>query len=340
MATEIGIDLGTSKTVIFSGSKIILELPSVVTVDAETYKPIYFGEKAKATIGRVSDVYECVYPIKNGMIADYDVSEAMIKEYMKTAFGNKIVRPQVVATLPTGLSELQHHSLYNVLESGGCRNITVIESPLATAIGLDIDISLPKGNMIVDIGAGTTDIAVVSLGRIVESDCFEVASSDFDSAIVDYVRKHFNVAIGLLTAEVIKKEIGTVVKKPIEITAIAKGRSLISGLPDTFEITSNEIYTAIKPAFTKICNAVKKVLERTEPDLLADISENGIYLCGGGSQISGMAELLEDSLGVKINSVDDPSHSVARGAAASLKKPQLIRSFNYQLHSIEKLEIK
>ena len=161
MATEIGIDLGTSKTVIFSSSKIVLELPSMVTVDSETWEPVYYGEKAKQTMGRTPDSLVCVSPIEHGVIADYDIAEAMLKEYMQQAFGSKIVRPRIMATLPAGLTELQHHSLSNVVEAGGGRNISVIESPLAVAFGLGLDFSKPHGYMIVDIGAGTTDIAVI-----------------------------------------------------------------------------------------------------------------------------------------------------------------------------------
>jgi len=161
MATDIGIDLGSSKTVIFSSSKVVLELPNVVTVDSETWEPVYFGEKAKQTIGRTPDSLECVFPIEHGVISDYDIAEIMLKNYMQQAFGNKILRPRIMATLPAGLTELQHHSLSNVMESAGGRNVSVIEGPLAVAFGLGLDFSKPRGSLIVDVGAGTTDIAVI-----------------------------------------------------------------------------------------------------------------------------------------------------------------------------------
>lgn len=245
MAMEIGIDIGSSKTVIFSSSKVVLELPSVVTVDSESWEPVYFGEKAKQTMGRTPDSLECVMPIKHGVIAEYDIAEAMLKEYISKAFGNKIVRPKMMATLPVGLTELQHHSMSNVVESAGGRNISVIESPLAIAFGLGLDFSKPHGYLIVDIGAGTTDIAVISMGGIAACDSFKTASFDFDTQIMKYIRKEYNIEIGALMAESIKKQIGTVVERPVEIAMVAKGRNVFTGLPESFEITSSEVYEAI-----------------------------------------------------------------------------------------------
>ena len=182
MATDIGIDLGTSKTVIFSSSKVVFEQPNIVTVDNETWEPVYYGEKAKQTLGRTPESYACVSPIERGVIADYDIAEMMLKNYMHEAFGNKIIRPSIMATLPAGLTELQHHSLANVVEAAGGRNIFVIEGPLAIAFGLGLDFSKPHGSLIIDIGAGTTDIAVVSMGGIAVCDSFKTASSDWTFA--------------------------------------------------------------------------------------------------------------------------------------------------------------
>lgn len=339
MATEIGIDLGTSKTVIFSSSKIVLELPSMVTVDSETWEPVYYGDKAKQTMGRTPDSLVCVSPIEHGVIADYDIAEAMLKEYMQQAFGSKIVRPRIMATLPAGLTELQHHSLSNVVEAGGGRNISVIESPLAVAFGLGLDFSKPHGYMIVDIGAGTTDIAVISMGGISVCDSFKVASYDFDAQIIKYIRKEYSIEIGKLMAESIKKQIGTVVERPVEVAIVAKGRNIFTGLPESFEITSSEIYDAIKETADAICNAIRQVLSRTEPDLVADINADGIYLTGGGALINGMDKLLADFTGTAVHLLEDPSHSVVRGAAAAIRKPELLKNVNYQLRSIKELEI-
>lgn len=339
MATEIGIDLGTSKTVIFSSSKVVLELPSMVTVDNETWEPVYYGEKAKQTLGRTPDSLVCVSPIEHGVISDYDIAEMMLKEYMFEAFGSKIVRPRIMATLPAGLTELQHHSLANVVESGGGRNISVIEGPLAIAFGLELDFSKPHGTLIVDIGAGTTDIAVVSMGGISVCDSFKVASGDFDMQIAKYIRKEYNIEIGPLMAESIKKQIGTVLQRPVEVAMVAKGRNVFTGLPESFEITSSEVYEAIKETAYAICNAIRSVLSKTDPDLVSDIKSDGLYLTGGGSLMKGMSDFISDFCGTKVHLLDDPTHSVVKGAAAALKHPELLKNVNYQLRSIKELII-
>lgn len=339
MATEIGIDLGTSKTVIFSSSKVVLELPSFVTVDNDTWEPVYYGEKAKQTLGRTPETLSCVSPIEHGIISDYDITEMMLKEYMKTAFGNRIIKPKIIATLPAGLTELQHHSLANVVESAGGRNITVIESPLAVAFGLGIDFSKPHGALVVDIGAGTSDIAVVSMGSIAVCDSFKTASNDFDLQIAKYVRKEFNIEIGPLMAENIKKKIGTVIERPVEVAMVAKGRNVFTGLPESFEITSSEVYEAIKEPVTSICKAIKSVLMRTEPDLVADINEEGLYLSGGGSLINGMTKLISEYIGIEVHLIDNPQHGVVKGAAVALKHTDLLKNVDYQLRSIKELII-
>lgn len=339
MATDIGIDLGSYKTVIFSSSGIVLDKPSFVTVDSETYAPVYFGEKAYQTLGRTPDSLVCVNPIEHGKISDYDIAESMLKVYMEEAFGNRIVRPRIMATLPSGLTELQHHSLSNAVESSGGRNVFVIESPIAIAYGFDIDFSKPHGHLIIDVGAGTTDIAVLSMGGIASCDSAPVASFDFDNQIIKYVRSEYNIEIGPLTAESIKKQIGTVVDRNVEIAMVAKGRNVFTGLPESFEITSSEIYFALKETAAEICAAVRKVLSETDPDLLADIKNDGFYLTGGGSQINGMDVLLSQFIGAKAIVCEDPAYSVVKGAAAALRHSDSLKNINYQIRSIMELEI-
>ncbi len=339
MATEIGIDLGTSKTVIFSSSKVVLELPNIVTVDSETYEPLYFGEKAKQTLGRTPDSLTCISPIERGVIADYDIAENMIKNYMEQAFGNKILRPRIMATLPPGLTELQHHSLANAVESAGGRNISVIESPLAIAFGLGLDFETPHGTLIVDIGAGTTDIAVISLGGIASCESFKTASLDFDANITKYIRKEYNIEIGPLTAEAIKMKIGSAVERDLEIAMVAKGRNVFSGLPECFEITTAEVYEAIIDAVDSICDAIRRVLQNTDPDLVADITEDGLYLAGGGSMLYGMDKKISDYLKIPVHKLPDPAYSVVKGAAVALKKPELLKNVDYQLRSIKELVV-
>lgn len=339
MATDIGIDFGTSKTVIFSSSKVVLERPNVVTVDAESWEPVYFGAKAKQTMGRTPDSLTCVCPIERGVIADYDIAETMLKRYMLKAFGNKVFRPRIMATLPPGLTELQHHSLANAVESAGGRNISVIESPLAIAFALGIDFNTPRGTLIVDIGAGTTDIAVISLGGIAACDSFKTASLDFDNQIIKYIRKEYNVEIGPLTAEAIKIKIGSAIKRDIEIAMIAKGRNVFTGLPESFDITGTEVFEAIDDTVKSICNAIRKVLQASDPDLVADIMNDGMYLTGGGSQLFGLKERIGDYLGLEVKCLDNPQYSVVQGAAVALKKPELLKNVNYQLRSIKELII-
>ncbi|MCQ2451211.1 MAG: rod shape-determining protein [Clostridia bacterium] len=339
MATEIGIDLGSSKTVIFSSSKVVLECPSFVTVDNDTWTPLYFGEKAKLTQGRTPETLSCVTPIEHGIISDYDIAESMLKNYMQEAFSNKILRPKIMATLPAGLTELQHHSLANVIESAGGRNISVIEGPLAVACGLGIDFSAPHGTMVIDIGAGTTDIAVISMGGISVCDTCRVASNDFDLQIARYIRKEYNIEIGNLMAESVKKQIGTLYPGDVEIAMVVKGRNVFTGLPESFEITSKEVFDAIKDTADSICNAIRNVFSKTDPDLVADIKNDGIYITGGGILLNGFDKFISEYLDTPVKVLDDPIHSVVKGAAIALKHPEMLKNVNYQLRSIKELEI-
>jgi rod shape-determining protein MreB len=317
----------------------VLEKPSVVTVDAETWQPVYFGEKALQTFGRTPDSLVCVHPIKNGTIADLELAEAMLKNYMDEAFGRKIFKPRVMAALPTGVTELQHHSMAQVVEAGGGRNVSVIENPIAVAIGMGVDFTEPRGSLIIDMGAGTTDIATISMGGIAQCDSFKVAGNTFDDLIIKYVRREYGVEIGPLTAEKVKKQIGTAVKRPVEIAIMAKGRNIYTGLPQTLEITSTEIHFAISEAAKSICNAIRKVLEKTDPDIVADVMNDGIYLTGGTSLMNGMHELIEDYFGAKVHIDSDPTHSVVRGTAIALKNPSLLGNVDFQYRSIKELAI-
>ena len=339
MANDIGIDIGSSKTVIVSSSKVLLEQPNVVTVDSETLMPVYFGEKAKQTQGRTPDSLMCVNPIERGVISDYDIAEAMLKNYMSEGFGGKILRPRIMATLPAGLTELQHHSLSNVIEGAGGRNVFIIESPLAVAFGLGIDFSTPKGTLIVDVGAGSTDVAVVSMGGIAVCESFKVASFDIDAQIIRYIRKEYNIEIGVFTAEQIKIKIGAAMKRPIEVAMVAKGQNVFTGLPESFEISAGEIYDAIIDTVDSICDSVRQVINKTDPDLVSDFITDGLFLCGGGALLSGFDKKLSEYLGIPVNLLPDPAHSVVKGAAAALKNPDMLKNVDYRMRSIKELEI-
>ncbi len=339
MATDIGIDIGSSKTVIFSSSKVLFEQPNVVTVDSDTWLPVYFGEKAKQTQGRTPESLMCINPIERGVISDYEIAETMLKNYMTECLGNKVLRPKIMATLPAGLTELQHHSLQNVIEGAGGRNVFIIESPLAVAFGLDLDFTTPRGALIVDVGAGSTDIAVVSMGGISVCESFKTASFDIDNQIIRYVKREYNIEIGNLTAENIKIKIGAAVKRPVEIAMVVKGQNVFTGLPESFEITADEIYEAISDTVNAICNAVREVINKTDPDLVSDICEDGLYLCGGGSLLAGFDKKLSEYLGISVNMLPDPSYSVVKGAAAALKNPDMLKNVDYRMRSIKELEI-
>lgn len=339
MSVDIVLDLGTSKTLIYGRGRPLLERPSVVTVDFETFEPVYYGDDAKLTLGRTPEVLTTVKPIEHGLISDYDIAVSMISKYMLDCFGSKVIRPRIATCLPTGLTEMQHHTLTKVLEESGGRNVLIVESPLAIAVGLEIDFNSPKGSMIVDIGAGTTEIAVISMGSVVVSDSNHIASDNIDEAIIKYVRRKHNIEIGALTAEQIKKQIGTVVKRSVDITMIARGKNLITGLPESFEITSAELYETMLETAVLICNAVRKVLERTNPDLLSDIMEEGIYLTGGGSLTNGMHQFMSNFLGIKIIPVQDPTQSVARGLSMVIKKPSVLKKLTKHQRFIKDLVI-
>ncbi len=337
MATEIAIDLGTSKTVIASGHKILLELPSVVTVDTDTWEPVHFGEKAYLTYGRTPDSLTTVFPIQHGIIAALDVAEAMITDYMHQSFGNRIIRPKIMVSMPTGVTPIQHHTVANAIEAAGGRNVNVIESPIAAAIGMNIDFSKPHGSMVVDFGAGCTDIATISMGGIVECESFKTASRDIDELIIKYVKKEHNILIGPLTAEEIKKQLCCAVKRPLEVSMTAKGRNLLTGLPLTFEISSSEVYDATIDAMLAICNEVRAVLERTSPDIVGDIKADGIHLTGGGALISCFDRLLSEYIGTEVIMAEDPMHSVVKGECIAIKRPELLENGDYLYRSIKEL---
>ncbi|MDD4699709.1 MAG: rod shape-determining protein [Oscillospiraceae bacterium] len=337
MSTDIGIDLGTSKTILLSGSKVILEQPSVVTVDTETWEPIAYGEKAYAMVGRTPDSLTTVYPIERGVIADYNIAEQMLKFYMRKAFGNRIVKPRVMVSMPIGVTSIQHRSVAKAVEIAGGRNVCTVEGPVAAAIGLGVDFNIARGSMIIDIGAGTTDVATISMGGLAECTTARMASFDFDEAIIKYIKKVHNILIGKQTAENIKIQIGSVVPRQVEIAMQAKGRNIFTGLPEIFEITATDIFEAVKDTADTICLSIKSVIENTSPDLISDIMTDGIHLTGGGASIYGMEELLSEYLGVSVKLSQDPIHSVARGAGMALKNPQLLKNGDYQFRSIQEL---
>ncbi len=337
MSTDIVLDAGTYKTVLYSAGKVVFEQPSAVAVDTETWEPIAFGTEAKQMFGKTPESVTLVFPIERGAVSDYLLAEEMIAHFIKTTFGNRIVKPRVIAVVPSDVTTVQHHSVANAISAAGCRNISTIESTIASAVGLDIDVSTPNGNMIIDIGGGTVNIATVSMGAIAQNDTLRVGSIDFDDAIIKYVRYAKNVLIGGQTAERIKRTVGGAIKREFNVTMRAKGRNLFTGLPQSFEVSSLEIYDAINDLLMQICKACQNVLESTDPDIVADISKNGIYLLGGGAKLYGMDKLISEQLSVKVNLVDDDGRGALKGAYKVLKNPSIIKNSDYQFRSIQNL---
>lgn len=337
MPIDIAIDFGTSKTVLVCGGKIVLSQPTVAAVDSETWQPLCFGDKAKSMIGRTPEAIETVFPIQRGMIADYDVAEQMLKEYMDMSFGKRLIKPRIIIAMPEGATSIQRRSVANAAETAGGRRVQIVDTAVAAALGMGLDFLAPDSKMVVDIGAGVTDIAILSSGGIVQCNSAPVGSLDFDEAIIKYVRKECNVLIGNLTAEEIKKQIGAVVPRKERIVITAKGRNIFSGLPQTFEVASPDIYRAMKDTAAAICTAVKDVIERSAPDAVADVMADKIYVTGGGALVNGMAELLEDYLNCKVEIANDPEYSVAKGALIALKNPELLENTDYSLRNLEDL---
>lgn len=337
MPIDLAIDFGTHKTVLLCGNKILLEQPTVVTVDSETWEPVCFGDKARDMIGRLPEHLETVYPIQRGMIADYDLAEQMLTEFFTNSLGKRLIKPRVIIAMPSGATSIQRRSLENAAEIAGGRRVQVIDSAVAAALGMGIDFSAPCGKMVVDIGAGVTDIAMLSAGGIVQCESAPVGSDDFDEAIIKYVRKEFNVLIGKLTAEELKKQIGSVTPRTEQVIIKAKGRNLFTGLPQLFDISSTDVYLAMKDTAMAILTAINSVVERTPPDIVADVMRDKVYITGGGALITGMEEFLSENLNTDIHIRSDAEYSVVRGANVALKSPKLLKNIDYQFKNIQDL---
>lgn len=337
MPIDVAIDLGTYKTVIYSYNRILLEEPTVATVEGESWEPICFGQRAKEMVGRTSEDIETVFPIQRGVIADYDIAEHMLNEYMSKSIGKRLIKPRVIVAMPTGATSIQRRSVSNAATNAGGRRVQIIETAVAAAFGMGVDFSKPGGKLVVDIGAGVTDIAVLSAGGVVQCESVPIGSIDYEDAIIKYVRKEFNVLIGYLTAEEIKLQIGSAVPRTEEVTIKAKGRNLFTGLPQLFDISSSDVYSAMCDVSYGICGAIKNVLERTAPDIVADIMEDKIYVSGGCANLNGMGELLNSYFNCDIYIHRDPEHCVARGAYAALKHPELLKNIDFDLRNIQDL---
>lgn len=314
--TDIGIDLGTASVLVYvKGKGVVLKEPSVVAFDRDTNKIKAIGEEARLMLGRTPGNIIAVRPLRQGVISDYTVTEKMLNYFISRSIGKSLFgrKPRISVCVPSGATEVEKKAVEDATYQAGAREVSIIEEPVAAAIGAGIDISKPCGNMIVDIGGGTSDIAVISLGGVVVSNSIKVAGDDFDEAIVRFMRKKHNLLIGERTAEEIKINVGTVFKRPENLTMDVRGRNLVTGLPKTVTVTSEETEEALREPAYQIVDAVHNVLERTPPELAADISDRGIVLTGGGSLIQGLEELIEEKTGINTMTAEDPLTAVAIG---------------------------
>ncbi len=315
-SSDIGIDLGTASILVYmKGKGVVLKEPSVVAYDRDTDKIVAIGEEARLMLGRTPGNIVAVRPLRHGVISDYTTTEKMLKYFIKKAVGRNFFgrRPKISVCVPSGVTEVEKRAVEEATYNAGAREVTIIEEPVAAAIGAGIDIMRPCGNMIVDIGGGTSDIAVISLGGTVVSQSIKVAGDDFDEAIIRFMKKKHNLLIGDRTAEEIKINIGTCYKRPENIAMDVRGRNMVTGLPKTVTVTSDETEEAFHDTAQQIVEAVRSVLERTPPELSADISDRGIVLTGGGALIHGLEELIEEKTGITTMTAEEPLQAVAIG---------------------------
>ncbi|MDR0380398.1 MAG: rod shape-determining protein MreB [Oscillospiraceae bacterium] len=317
---DVGLDLGTASILVFiKGKGIVLREPSVVALDKNTGKLLKVGTDAQKMLGRTPGHIVAMRPLREGVISDYDMTERMIKEFLKKVMGFSIFRPRIVICVPSGITEVEERAVIDAGLQAGARRVYLIEEPVAAAIGAGIDITKPCGNMVVDIGGGTTDIAVISLSGIVESTSIKIAGDQFDEAIVKYIRRKHNVLIGERSAEDLKMSIGCVYPRPDEVEVEVKGRCLMTGLPRVFSVSSSEMIEAFEEVSTRIVEGIHSVLERTPPELVADISTNGIVMTGGGSLVWGFDKLIESKTGIATHVADEAVSCVAYGTGKSLE---------------------
>lgn len=314
-ASDIGIDLGTRNSLVYStGKGLVLKEPSVVIYDKTTEKIRAIGEEARQMAGHANSNMEVIRPIRQGVIVDFNVMEKMLKYFIAKAMGRRAFRkPRISICVPSAITEIERRAVEEATYQAGAREVFLVEEPIAAAIGAGVDITKPFGNLIVDIGGGTTDIAVISLGGVVASSSVKVAGDNFDQAIMNYVRQNHSLFIGEETAENIKITIGTAIEEANPQVMEVKGRNVLTGLPKTVKLTSEEIRSALKDATGQIVEAVHSVLEKTPPELAANIVDRGIVLTGGGALLKGMDTLIEQKTGVTTLTVQDAMHVVAVG---------------------------
>ena len=318
-AKDIGIDLGTASVLVYvKGKGVVLNEPSVVAMDKTTGKLLKVGTDAQAMLGRTPGNIIAIRPLREGVISDYDMTERMLKEFIHKVAGFSFFKPRVIICVPSGITEVEERAVIDAGIQAGARKVYLIEEPVAAAIGAGIDITQPDGHMVVDIGGGTADIAVIFLSGVVESASIKIAGDQLNEAVVKYMRRKHNLLVGERTAEEMKKQIGCVFPKDEEETMDVKGRCLLTGLPKVVTVSSTEMMDAFEEPVERIMEAIHSVLERTPPELVADVSTNGIIMTGGGSLVYGFDKLVTARTGIHTTVADDAISCVVLGTGKSL----------------------
>ena len=328
LSMTVGIDLGTANTRVYvKGKGIVIREPTVIALDAETRKIMAVGKNARMMIGRTPGSILAVRPLKDGVIANYEMTEEMLRYFLNLTRSRRILmKPKVIVCIPSGVTGIHKRAILEAASEAGSRQTFLMEEPMAAAIGAGLNIWEPSGTMVVDIGGGTTDIAVISLGGIVTADSCTVGGDRFDEAIIRYVRQEHNLTIGERTAEDVKIQIGSVDPRANTGTAEIKGRDFVTGLPKSIDFSSREVCRAISEPFYEIINNVKSVLERTPPELASDIVEKGIVCTGGGALLNGFTMLMSEEIRVPVHVAEDPMNCVIIGASKAFESPEIFRN--------------
>lgn len=323
---DIGIDLGTANTLVFmKGKGIIMREPSVVAVDTKTDTVRYVGHEAKGVIGRTPGSIVAVRPLKDGVIADFDITTSMLRIFIKKVCGSSsIFRPRIIICIPSGVTEVERRAVREAAMNAGAKQVMIVEEPMAAAIGAGLPVEEATGSMVVDIGGGTSEVAVISLGGIVASKSVRVGGDKFDAAIIAYIKRKYNLLIGERTSELIKIELGSAYKMDEEASMNIKGRNLVDGLPQNIVIRSEEIREALEEPVQAIVDAIKETLERTPPELAADIIDHGITLTGGGAMLRGLDKLINSETGIDVHAAENPLDCVASGTGMVLDNVELL----------------
>jgi rod shape-determining protein MreB and related proteins len=327
LGRDLAIDLGTANTLIYArGLGIVLDEPSVVAINVNDGRPVAVGLEAKRMMGRTPNHIKAIRPLKDGVIADFEVCEKMLRYFIQKVHASKWSKPRMVICVPSGITGVEQRAVQDAAEYAGARKpVHIIEEPMAAAIGANLPVHEPSGNMVVDIGGGTTEVAVISLGGIVTAQSVRVAGDELDDAVLQYVKKEFSLAIGDRTAEEIKIQMGSAWPMEEELTADIRGRDLVSGLPRTIQLTTEHVRESLAEPVAAIVDAVKTTLDKTPPELAADIMEDGITVTGGGALLGGLAERLAHETGMPIRIADEPLYSVVIGSGRALENIDAMR---------------